>query len=177
MWGARIRQEEIFIDKSPRKKDFIFLIEEFITIVLFNINPAHQAAYVTCQLCLSGSKMKDLREKVTGLCIPRHTSLGLELNHSDLDFLEPKLGRESLSGPFLCPKLVSVITMVSSNRRLFEYIHAGNTTSAQIHSLDLNIEEKLSASAILLPLLPVLSQMTDYSFPLCIPFPDVWTQQ
>lgn len=58
-WGARIRQEEIFIDKSPRKKDFIFLIEEFITIVLFNITPAHQDTYVTCQLCLSYSKMKD----------------------------------------------------------------------------------------------------------------------
>lgn len=58
-WGARMRQEEIFINKSPRKKDFIFLIEEFITIVLLNITPAHQAAYVTCQLCLSCSKMKD----------------------------------------------------------------------------------------------------------------------
>lgn len=59
MWAARIRQEEIFIDKSPRKKDFIFLIEEYITMVLFNITPAHQAAYVTCQLYLGGSRMKD----------------------------------------------------------------------------------------------------------------------
>lgn len=95
------------------------------------------------------------------------------LNHSDLNFLEPKPGKESLSGPLLSPELVLAIPMLLSIHLAVEYIHAGNTISAQIHSLDSNIKEKLSASAILVPLFPVLTQMTDYSFPRCITLPDV----
>lgn len=71
------------------KKDFIFLMKEFITIALFNITPAHQPAYVTCQLCLSGSQRKDEEEKKLG-CMYQDSSWGLELNRSEFNFLKPK---------------------------------------------------------------------------------------
>lgn len=149
MWGTRIRQEVIFIYKPSRRKDFIFLIKEFIAIVLFNKTPAHQAAYIPCQLCLSGSKMKDYKKRKL-VCTYQDRRPGVWSWIAVILISLSQNWTEGLKSHWVCldPSALNyyvAIPTLSSVHLVCEWIHAGNNLTAPILSLDSNTKERLSA--------------------------------